>query len=123
MDGVERGAGGDVDAVAGRILEGAADRVDCVPDFALQADVGDQAVAGLGVGARLVAGVRVPVGVAVDHLDEQERIVADGWVEVRQGICHGFFLFSVGGEVRRSVVSAAAAFAAWALAMLAARCW
>ena len=81
----------DVDAVAGIVL------LDCfhiVADLALEADVGHQPVAGFGVDAGHVAGVRVAVGIAVLHIEQDDKIVAvfDGF---RHGYCSSLLVLAV----------------------------
>jgi hypothetical protein len=51
-------------------------QADEVAHLALERYVGDQPMAGFGVEARQVAGVRVAVGVAVLHIKEQHEVVA-----------------------------------------------
>ncbi len=70
---VEHGFLADVDVVA----RGLGFReLDEVADFALQADVCDDAVARLGIDAREVAGIGVAVGVAVGGVEEEGEVVA-----------------------------------------------
>ncbi len=47
-----------------------------VAHFALEADIGDQPFAGLCIDAWQVAGIRIAVGVAVLHIEQQYEIVA-----------------------------------------------
>src|SRR5699024_5816701 len=63
----------DVDAVTGGVLLGG---LDIIADLAFEADVGHQAVAGLGVDAGHIAGIRVAVGVAVFDVEQNDKIVA-----------------------------------------------
>ena len=70
---VEHGFLADVDGVVGRVGFG---ELDEVADFALQADVGDDAVAGLGIDAGKVAGIGIAVGVAVGDVEEEGEVVA-----------------------------------------------
>ncbi len=69
---VERHVVLDVDAVAGLVfLYG----LHIVADFALEAHVGDDAVAGLRVDARHIARVGVAVGVAVLHVKQNHKFI------------------------------------------------
>ena len=81
----------DVDAVAGIVL---LDRLHIVADLALEADIGHQPVAGFWVDAGHVAGVRVAVGVAVLHIEQDNKIVAvfDGF---RHGYCSSLLVLAV----------------------------
>ena len=63
----------DVYLVPGLVLAGG---VHPVPDLALQGNVGDQALGGLGVHSGQVAGVGVAVGIAVLDVEEQHEVVA-----------------------------------------------
>lgn len=67
----------DEDVVAGHRLPicQSLGELDAVADFALEADVGDEAVSGLGVDAGEVAGVGVSVGVAVEDVEEEDEVV------------------------------------------------
>lgn len=58
---------------------------DGVADLALQSDVGDETLAGDGVGPGHAASVRVAVGVAVLDIDEEDVVVLTGGVQVRVG--------------------------------------
>ncbi len=53
-------------------------QVHIVAQLALEADVGDKPVVGFGVEARQVTRVRVAIGVAVRHVENQHEIVAAG---------------------------------------------
>ena len=66
----------DIDAVIVGIGGVLLQRLHIVADLALQADVGHQTVAGLGVDAGHIAGIGVAVGVAVLHIEQNDEIVA-----------------------------------------------
>ena len=63
----------DIDAVPALTVRR---HVDVVAHLALQADIGDQALVGLRVEPRQVAGVRVAVRVAVGHVEQIDELVA-----------------------------------------------
>lgn len=74
----------DVDAVAFFVLfQG----LDIVADLPLEADVGHQTVARLGVDAGHIACIGVAVGVAVLDVEQDDEIIA-----VLDGLRHGLFL-------------------------------
>lgn len=81
---VEGNAVLDVDAVAFFVLfQG----LDIVADLPLEADVGHQTVARLGVDAGHIACIGVAVGVAVLDVEQDDEIIA-----VLDGLRHGLFL-------------------------------
>src|SRR5665213_3060104 len=59
----------DVKAVGGGALASGREEVEKVADFALEANVGDEAAIGVGIEARHVAGIGVAVGIAIDDLE------------------------------------------------------
>ena len=74
----------DVEAL-GRLTVLPARHEDVVAHLALDADISDQSVHGFGVDARQVAGVRVAVGVAVGHVEQQHEVVAAHRVQIHGG--------------------------------------
>ena len=56
-----------------------------VTDLSLDRDIGDQPLAGLIVGAGLVAPVRITVRVTVHDIEQQHGVVAAGRIEVGSG--------------------------------------
>ena len=66
----------DIDAVIVGIGGVLLQRLHIVADLALQADIGHQTVAGLGVDAGHITGIRVTVGVAVLYIEQNDEIVA-----------------------------------------------
>ena len=70
---VEHGFFADVDLAAGLLVLG---ELDEVADFSFEADVGDDAVASLGIDAREVAGIGIAVGIAVGGVEEEDEVVA-----------------------------------------------
>ena len=61
-----------IDAPARGVLFGG---LHIIADLALQADVGDEAIAALGVDTRHVARVRVAVGVTVFHIEQDDEFI------------------------------------------------
>lgn len=68
----------DVVAVGGGALSSGREKIEEVADFALEADVGDEAAIGVGVETRHIAGIGVAVGVAIGDFEEEEKIVTVG---------------------------------------------
>ena len=66
----------DIDAVIVGIGSVLLQRLYIVADLALQADIGYQTVAGLGVDAGHITGIGVAVGVAVLYIEQNDEIVA-----------------------------------------------
>lgn len=91
-------------------------QIDKVADLALQADVGDDALECLGVHPWEVARVRVAVGVAVGHVEQDEEIVTLGRVGDASRDVHSVSSLelwsSAAARARRALFSLAAAMSA-----------
>ena len=72
MDVVD-GTFGKIDALAVLATAGESDEV---ADFALEANVGDEALAGFHVDAREIACIGIAVGIGVLAVEEEEEVVA-----------------------------------------------
>ena len=64
-----------------------------VANLALEADIGNEALIGLGIEPRQVAGIRVSVRVAVRYIEQDDEIVAVGkfWRRVRERTAGAYF--------------------------------
>ena len=69
---IERHVIFDVDPVAGLVFAGCLYKV---ADFALKADVRDNAMVGFRIDARHIACIRVSIGVAVFHVEKNHEII------------------------------------------------
>ena len=86
-----------------------------IANLALEADVGDEALIGLGVEPRQVAGVRVAVRIAVHDVEQENEIVAVG----ERGHVGGSFVsvsFGLCGKIRCVGGSSRARTSAWSAA-------
>jgi hypothetical protein len=50
--------------------------LDKIPDLALEADVGNESLAGFGIDTREVARVGIAVGVGILNVEEEDEVVA-----------------------------------------------
>ena len=113
LEVIEDRAVGEKDALAGSSIGSECDKV---ADLALEADIGDEALAGFHVDAREIAGIGVAVGIGVLAVEDEEEVVAivHMFVGLRfgdglSGFCSGFgerSCFLLGEEVLALVVIA-----------------
>lgn len=104
LEVVQNGSFGEVDAVG---VVARAGHLHKVADFALEADIGDEALAGLDIDARKVAGIRVAVGIGVLDIEEVDEVVAVGHGVWFSGLgLRGFCGFFFGEEIFLLVIVA-----------------
>ena len=71
-----------------------------VANFALEADIGNEALIGLGIEPRQVAGVRISIRITVRYIEQDDEIVAVG-ERANAGVSSEWTRFSVAASLGR----------------------